>query len=196
MSCHSAEHSSLQNHSVGEIYPYSIKRVGDSYYQPFHCITGEEGPKYDLSNRLAHSLAENWALDQLNESKRLQERAKEDAKKLAFASYGPENPTLVEYTFLVPNTYNDTKEVIHHEFWYWLNSELAGLFGGFTLGSTVQGKWTNDTGDKIDDFSQTYLVAIQPAHKHKLVNLLGAIKRKTRQDCIYLAKTSDCVEFI
>lgn len=56
----------IKPHSVGSIYPYSIKRIGDAYYQAFHCITGQEGPLFPLGGcrehrQMAHSRCVSWA---------------------------------------------------------------------------------------------------------------------------------------
>ena len=59
---HDNRHYALQRHSIGDIYPWSIKRIGDSYQQPFHCITGEHGPPYTIEgdSTRAYRQAEAW----------------------------------------------------------------------------------------------------------------------------------------
>lgn len=71
---HHNEHAGLQEHSVGSLYPWSIKRVGDKYQQPFHCITGEHGPAFYLTHYpypeidSAYRAAERWVERQSEES--------------------------------------------------------------------------------------------------------------------------------
>ena len=69
---HSNEHPGLQQHSIGEHYPWGIKRIGEKGYQPWNLITGEEGPifffeaspfklKFSRSRRrYSHYQAELW----------------------------------------------------------------------------------------------------------------------------------------
>ena len=62
---HHATHSGLQQHSVGEIYPWTVRGKGDTL-QGFHCLTGEEGPRFQYTPSVegsfsnAHRLAELW----------------------------------------------------------------------------------------------------------------------------------------
>ena len=69
---HSESHPGLQNHSVGEIYPWTIRGVGDSL-QGFHCVSGEQGPRFywysdpigpQLDFSTAYRFAELWVEDQ------------------------------------------------------------------------------------------------------------------------------------
>lgn len=68
---HSQQHLGLQEHSVGEIYPWTIRGKGNTL-QGFHCITGEEGPRfryYDSTAyrqfKEAYQLAELWVEKQI-----------------------------------------------------------------------------------------------------------------------------------
>ena len=74
---HHASHPGLQEHSVGEIYPWTIRGVNNTL-QGFHCLTGEEGPRFSyVSDHFldvqvpairqfndAHELAELWVEEQ------------------------------------------------------------------------------------------------------------------------------------
>ena len=66
---HSNQYAGLQEHSVGEIYPWTIRGKGNTL-QGFHCLTGEEGPRFRYDSELegsftaAYRLAELWVEQQ------------------------------------------------------------------------------------------------------------------------------------
>ena len=69
---HSTQHHGLQQHSVGEIYPWTVRIIdGPSGLrcQAFHCLTGETGiERYSgkiFSFQECHRLAENDARREL-----------------------------------------------------------------------------------------------------------------------------------
>ena len=72
---HDKEHQGLQKERIGDDYPWTIARIGDQYWQPIHCITGEKGPKYRVGKEYAdydrdrlltaHRKAELWIAEQL-----------------------------------------------------------------------------------------------------------------------------------
>ncbi len=45
---HSKQHSGLQDHSVGELYPWSIVQVGDQFIQARHGVSGEQSPEFQI----------------------------------------------------------------------------------------------------------------------------------------------------
>lgn len=85
---HNGEHEALQDHSIGEDYPWTIKKVGNQYWQPMHCLIGEEGPRFylawDKTDISAHARAERWIADEKRkrrEGKRI--KAIQEREKLA-----------------------------------------------------------------------------------------------------------------
>ena len=62
---HNNRHVGLQNHSLGEHYPWTISAKGypDHKWHPFHCLTGEWGPGF-----ASHSAALAWIDDAIAEA--------------------------------------------------------------------------------------------------------------------------------
>ena len=187
MSCHSEAFPGLQNHSVGEIYPWTITRVGDQFEQPLHCLTGRKGPEFLLgttkNGQSAYKQAELWC--------------KQDLGIEPGRDAEPE-PTILgrEYTFLVPIRYNSTRLPIAKYHWNWLETELVALFGGYTRGANVNGVWFDADGQRVEDDSWSYKIACPVESREKLVKLLQTVKRKLDQEAIYLSQSAVRVELV
>ncbi len=77
---HHKNHIGLQEHSVGDIYPWSIVGKGTSgggfapsktIWQPQQLVSGEQGPCFT-----SHAAAEQWALDAIEDDSPLSDDGK------------------------------------------------------------------------------------------------------------------------
>jgi hypothetical protein len=50
----------LQSHSIGELYPWTIRGYGESL-QAFNCITGEQGVRHEYGKEVSFESAYNKA---------------------------------------------------------------------------------------------------------------------------------------
>ncbi len=209
---HSKEHAGLQKHSVGELYPWSIKRIGDRYVVPFHCITGEEGRKFtiDGDSRQAYRDAEQWVREYrewffgkkyvktcsctYNCTCAVDENAIAEKRNDTLQELSDCQPdvyddwdnakVLWEYSFLVPHEENSSH-------FTGLENKLLDSFGGFTK-SKCSGTWIDNSGEPIVDDSWRYNVAFDASVEtlDKLVKIITWAKRVYNQECIYVVRSS------
>jgi len=202
---HSSTHSGLQSHSVGEIYPYSIKRIGDSHEQVFHCLTGIEYGSHPLSNPLAYEQAEQeakalLAFDNLHTSEHevfhceygYREISKEQAK-VNYAgdqvNESKQDCLLTEYSFLVP-TLDNNKAFFACHLWTQLERALVEEFKGYSVERGIHGVWVNNEGKQFDDSSRRYIVAIPQEKEAYLLDIIDEVKRDFKQESIYLSRSA------
>lgn len=107
---------------------------------------------------------------------------------------------LVECSFLIPlhrdaNLSDGGKH--RSAAWRWLDDQLFEAFGGGTTApGKYQGSYTDpDTGERVRDQSNKFLVAIDLAEADRLRAILAAACEEFRQKCIYLC-IAGIVEFV
>jgi hypothetical protein len=107
---------------------------------------------------------------------------------------------MIECSFLIPivrdSTLSDGKE--HSpELWRWLDAELLLRFGGRTVAPGHQEGFYRDpdTGNRVDDRSIKFTVALENEKIDQLRSLLRAACLFFGQKCIYLSVAGH-VEFI
>ena len=107
---------------------------------------------------------------------------------------------VIECTFLVPlardaNLSDGSKHPA--EAWEWLDNELFVRFSGGTMApGTYQGFYRDpDTGQRVNDESYRFIVAVDEADLEPLRSMLRAACVLFAQKCIYLSVAGN-VEFI
>ena len=198
---HNDKHVGLQNHSVGDYYPWSIVRIGDKYWQPRQLVSGEHGPKFSLSVN-AYRDAENWIVYRVRQDS---DHGKyvNTQRELSELSYSPgspksdnnENSNLVEYSFLLPSC-NNSGETYHTAQWQNLESKLVDQFGGYTRQAGFSGQWVNDNGVTLSDILVRYSVACELADYPALRKLVLQACVDWGQACVYLVCSSEYVELV
>ncbi len=87
--------------------------------------------------------------------------------------------------FLVPVQDNDGAS-LEHEIRE-LEQELFAEFGGFSQEGRVRGAWQMASGERVDDVSIRYVVAVEgPEGLQRLLSVLDAFKSRTRQEALYV----------
>jgi hypothetical protein len=107
---------------------------------------------------------------------------------------------IFECSFLVPirRDANLADGALHHlRLWDWLSDELHDRFGGATRApGHYAGFYTDpDTGQRVDDLSRKYTVAVPENDVGRLRSFLSGICVVFQQKCIYLSVAGK-VEFI
>jgi len=199
---HDKEHQGLQKERIGDDYPWTIARIGDQYWQPIHCITGEKGPKYVVSGQYyqssigsvdgktvsAHIAAERWIasekkhraiVDGARKKRELRNRAKRE-ETIESITDG-----LTEYSFLLPADHDYSS----------LQSVLVSQFDGYTRQDGIEGAW-NDSGHTMYDKLVRFSVAIKTGDYSALRLIVQSARRDEKQDCVYFAKTATDVEWL
>ena len=107
--------------------------------------------------------------------------------------------TLLECSFLIPVRRDPVlSDGGQHRrpAWAWLEAELSG-FGGATRAPGLYPGWYTDphTGERVDDRSRKYIVALPRARVEELRTLLRRACGMFAQKCIYLS-VAGRVEFV
>jgi hypothetical protein len=108
--------------------------------------------------------------------------------------------TLVECEFYIPLRRDSIlSDGAYHEIdaWEWLQQELWDRFLGATFAPGIyRGFYADpDTGEKVDDESQKFIVALPRSNLDVLRSLLAEACNRFQQKCIYLS-ISGMVEFV
>jgi hypothetical protein len=107
---------------------------------------------------------------------------------------------LLECSFLIPirRDANLSDGEIHEpEIWDWLDNQLFEQLGGATVSpENCRGFYQDpDTGERVDDESTRYVVAVPEEKIDELRSLLSLVCARFHQKCIYLSIAGN-VEFI
>jgi len=215
---HHSKHIGLQNHSVGELYPWSVVRIGDRCEQPRQLVSGETGPEFPLldfgDGVSAYQQAEKWIRERIASEQADSGSAGKyvdgmrELGELAYSPDGsivdsvlanhydwPAEPVFVEYRFLLPIEFANGQFVPASQFSK-LESKLVDTFGGYSKQAGIVGQWVDDSGLLFSDTSIQYSIGIEP----RLLGLLETIVEQActdwQQACVYLAKSSESVKFI
>jgi len=209
---HNAEHGGLQNHSIGSVYPWTISAkhgsTGIRYYG-WNTISGEQGPCFsvdDCQSTSAHKLAELWIQARIAD-----EQARSTERNAIQPISTWDNPSaersiawnvppvernvppverLHEYTFLIPVKRDSDRKDHEIEAYTWLAERLFAEFGGYSLAGNVVGTWEDSHGERIDDISTVYRVAIKRERFPVLRAIVDDCKARFDQQTVYLVRTS------
>lgn len=192
MTQHSDTHKGLQNHSIGDAYPWTISAVDTSkglYWYAWNCVSGEKLDRWVTYRCAALELKKHLQGESMSYA--------EDLADLQLSASNsqpePEPEPLVEYTFLIPSVRDDNRQFHANGKWQWLNDKLHLRFGGFTTAGIVCGSWQDSKGKTIYDKSRVYRVAIPTSRLNELLDVLELCKFTFCQQTIYLALTSSRV---
>lgn len=217
---HSKQHSGLQDHSVGELYPWSIVQIGDQFVQARHGITGEQGPEFtmeSMDSRHAYKLAEHWVKDKLASSLAMAKHAESIVAFQANQACEPDamqalvelrdkrddvvdewkhGVKLAEYSFIVPRQDNSGNYFPTSEFDAIEHKLLAAFYGFSRL--DIYGEWVDDGGNKFDDISYQYSVAFKSTNANidKLLQIVAYVKTRFDQEKIYISQDSSNVRLV
>lgn len=98
-----------------------------------------------------------------------------------------------EYTMLVPCRLNDGSKVSKKDFKR-LERRFLDTFGGYTDAGRVSGSWKNEEGRVFHDVTRKYVLAAEDIDKVEAI--AKEVAHDWQQEAIYIAKTSDRVEFV
>lgn len=107
---------------------------------------------------------------------------------------------LCECSFFIPrlrDAHLSDGELHEHDAWDWLDNYLYACFGAGTAGpGWYRGFYKDpDTGERVDDESKKYTVALPKDDVNRLRALLSEACRVFHQKCIYLSVAGQ-VEFV
>jgi hypothetical protein len=107
---------------------------------------------------------------------------------------------LVECSFLIPIRRDDQlsdSELHSIDAWLWLDNELFARFEGGTQAPGIYAGFYRDpdTGERVDDSSRKFIVALPRRRLRELRALLVDACGVFQQKCIYLS-VSGMVEFV
>lgn len=194
---HSAKHAGLQEHSVGELYPWSIKQVGDKYCQAFHAVNGEKlaiVPMITLSSSQAYLRCEELIRIRLESDK--QESAGQyvdvhrELSELQLDSFEQELDELeqkrndsydteakLSVIVAVQDAWQRGEKLVeysflipietHTSYWVGLEKNLLQAYGGYTKQTGVSGGWKDANGKTVLDDSVRYSVACRCTNENQ-----------------------------
>lgn len=189
---HNAIHGGLQQHSIGEAYPYAVVIIdnaagGFGYAVARNLITGETLQRHDYRGDIAGSFdrannaAENDARRAATRDRDAAELSARRAAELPVA-FAPE---LWECRFLLPA--GDAATELTH----WLLS----AYGGFTRGPDVSGVWRDpQSGEVYSDETREIRIAV--ASPHQLRSDLAQWVSRLGQICLYFVGPHNDAHFI
>lgn len=190
--------SGLQNHSIGEIYPWSIviieRGVGKGYgiCQGRNLVTGEVCCEVPYNNNdaagsfeSAHRSAE-FVCKAAIERDRLEDSACCGGPAKAQPKQPKQSEELTVCRLILPIVRGSDGSPHDPRLWEFVKSYFCNIFGGFTC-RTCNGGWLNSDGCTVCDESIEFEAAGDAAAVASLVDGASDMAHKFDQGCIYIA---------